>query len=208
MKVPAEISFRDMPQDEQVEKLVRRKAEKLERICDYISSCRVTVEKESRRRQTGDAYHVRIDLTVPPGHELVVSRDPGQREEQHDLNQVVRRAFDAAERQLKELVEKQRGEVKTRPEQQLEGVVVRIFKDKGFGFLRDQSGRQVYFHRNSVLENGFDRMVVGVGVNFFEHEQEGEYGPQASTVRIVDKPGVRAPKEGEAAMEPPLGWED
>jgi hypothetical protein len=65
---------------------------------------------------------------------------------------------------------------------------------------------RIYFHRNSVLEGDFDRLEVGTGVNFFEHDDEGEHGPQASTVRIVDKPGVRAPRVDEPAAGPPLGW--
>ncbi len=193
MKVPIEVSFHDVAKDEEVVDLIHQKAQNLERVCDHISSCRVTIESASRRQRTGNAYHVRIDLTVPPGHELAVSRDPEPRERQGDLRLAIRRAFDAARRQVKELAQKQRGDIKQNPEQQLDGIIVRLFKDRDFGFLRDQSGRQLYFHRNSVLGNNFDRLEVGTGVHYFEHEKEGTHGPQASTVRIVDKPGVKAP---------------
>lgn len=192
MNLPLEISFRNTPKDEHIETLVRQRAGKLEQVCDYISSCRITLEDDSRSRQTGNAFQVRIDLTVPPGHELVVSQNSKPEEHDDSRQQVVRRAFDAARRQLKELVEKQRGEVKNRPEQQVEGIVARIFKKDGYGFLTDLSGRELYFHRNSVLEDDFDRLEPGTGVNFHEHDQEGEHGPQASSVRIVDKPGVRS----------------
>ncbi|MCW5977438.1 MAG: HPF/RaiA family ribosome-associated protein [Bryobacteraceae bacterium] len=201
-----EITFRDVPRDEAVERLIRQKAEKLERVCPYLTSCRVTVERESNRRRAGNAYRVRIDLTLPPGKELAVSRDPGDRQQQGDLHVVVRRAFEAARRQLKDLVEKQRLDVKSHPEQNIEGVVTKLFRETGYGFLRDAMGREVYFHRNSVREGDFDRLEVGTGVNFFENEGEGERGPQASTVRIVDKPGIRAPKVEQPAVEPPLGW--
>jgi hypothetical protein len=39
-------------------------------------------------------------------------------------------------------------------------------------------------------------------------ESEGDNGPQASTVQIVNKPGVRLPDSGPSAVEPPRGWED
>ena len=43
-------------------------------------------------------------------------------------------------------------------------------------------GREIYFHRNSVLEPGFDRLDMGAEVRFAE--EQGEQGPQASTVHI------------------------
>ncbi|MFW5810675.1 MAG: HPF/RaiA family ribosome-associated protein, partial [Thermodesulfobacteriota bacterium] len=38
--------------------------------------------------------------------------------------------------------------------------------------------------------------------------EQGEKGPQASTVQIVDKPGVRGPKTDEDPVEPPLDWQE
>ena len=35
--------------------------------------------------------------------------------------------------------------------------------------------------------NDFDRLEIGTGVQW--HEEQGDKGPQASTVRIIDKPG-------------------
>jgi hypothetical protein len=39
-------------------------------------------------------------------------------------------------------------------------------------------------------------------------ESEGDEGPQASTVQVVSKPGVRLPASGPAAVAAPRGWED
>jgi hypothetical protein len=188
MNVPLELTFRDIEPSEPVKKLIYKRAERLERICDYLSSCRVSVEQETRRRREGNDYHVRIDLTVPPSHELVVSRDPGGADKRGDLRLVIGRAFDAAQKQLKELVQRQRGTVKRHPEQEIEGVVIRLLRDEEYGFLRDLQGRELYFHRNSMDASEWDRVEVGAGVNFFEHLNEGRHGPQASTVRIVEMP--------------------
>jgi cold shock CspA family protein len=47
--------------------------------------------------------------------------------------------------------------------------------------------RRIYFHRNSVIDGGFDRLAVGAHVAFTE--EEGDKGPQASTVRRLGKHG-------------------
>jgi cold shock CspA family protein len=149
---------------------------------------------------------VRIDLTVPPGKELVVNREPGPAPTTDELPGAIRFAFDAARRQLQELVERQRGDVKVHPEQQMAGVIVRLLPDRDCGFIKTLDGRDVYFHRNSLLNEDFDRLEVGVGVHFAE--EMGAHGLQASTVRVVDKPGARLSKSEEPLPEPPLGWGD
>jgi cold shock CspA family protein/ribosome-associated translation inhibitor RaiA len=50
-------------------------------------------------------------------------------------------------------------------------------------------GREIYFHRNSVLNGGFARLAVGSHVTFAE--ELGEKGAQASTVRLLGKHALR-----------------
>jgi hypothetical protein len=111
MEVPIlQVSFRDVPPARQpeVEERVRRRAEKLEQYCDRLTSCRVAIERPHKAESNGNPYRVRIDLTVPPGHELVVRKEPGDNEMHADLVTVVNGAFDAAERVLGELSERRR----------------------------------------------------------------------------------------------------
>jgi cold shock CspA family protein len=63
--------------------------------------------------------------------------------------------------------------------------VSKLFPDEGYGFLETPDGREVYFHRNSVLGADFDRLSIGTEVRFAE--EEGEKGLQASTVTVVGK---------------------
>jgi cold shock CspA family protein len=203
MRLPLEISFRNILKTEAVEALIRRKADDLKRMHENIISCRVVVEAPQQHQRSGRAYRVRVTLTVPPGHELVVSRDPSGGELHEELTSVIRDAFEAARRQLQKLAEKQRGRVKTHPEQELMAIVVRLFREQGYGFLRALDGREIYFHRNAVLNDDFDRLEVGTGVRF--DEGLGEEGPQASTVQILDKPGGHVSGAGERVVEPPLG---
>jgi hypothetical protein len=48
---------------------------------------------------------------------------------------------------------------------------------------------------NSILHNDFNRLEITTCVNF--SLDQGEEGPRASTVKIVDKPGIRASKSSE-----------
>jgi cold shock CspA family protein len=195
MQIPLEITYRGVEKTEAIEELIRRKARKLERICNHITSARVAVESSQKHQRSGSPYRVRIYLSVPPGHELVVKREENKGHVHEQLPTIVRAAFDAAERQLKELVEKQRGEVKSHPEQERMALVDKLFPEEGYGFLKTVDGRGLYFHRNSVLSDNFDRLEIGTGVRYVE--AMGEKGPQASTVQIVDKPGARISSEGE-----------
>jgi len=49
--------------------------------------------------------------------------------------------------------------------------------------IETRDGREIYFHRNSVLNAAFDDLKIGAEVRFAE--EEGEQGPQASTVTIT-----------------------
>ena len=51
-----------------------------------------------------------------------------------------------------------------------------------YGTIETPDGREIYFHRNSVLNADFDRLENGASVRFTE--EMGEKGPQASSVHI------------------------
>lgn len=187
MQVPMEISFRGVRRTAELDRLIQKKAAHLDKVCKTLISCRLAVEQPQAHQQNGNPYRVRLDLRVPPGHELVVRSKPREHPMHEDLHAVVTETFDAAERQLRKLVEQMHGRVKAHPDQQTGAFVTRIFRDQGYGFIRGLDGTDYYFHRNSVLHNGFDRLDVGTGVSFVA--ETGQEGPQASTVEIVDKPG-------------------
>ena len=199
MQIPLEITYRGVERTEALDALIRRKVDKLERFCNYLIGARVTVESSQQHQRSGSSYRVGIYLSVPPGHELVVKRGESEGHLHQEPATVVRDAFNAAERQLKELMEKQRGEVKSHPEQERMALVDKLFPEEGYGFLKTVDGRVLYFHRNSVLFDDFDRLAIGTGVRYVE--SMGDKGPQASTVQIVDKPGARVSPEDEASPD-------
>jgi ribosomal subunit interface protein len=179
MQVPLEISTRWIDLSPPLEAELRKRADKLERHFDRITSCRIAVERPTgNHHQEGGPYRVRVDVTVP-GSEMVADK------EEEELYAAIREAFDAAERQVEEWSRRRRGEVKT-PVLPPEGQVIRIFPEEGFGFIAGPDGQEIYFHRNSVLEPpGFDKLEVGSQVRFAE--EQGFEGPQASTVSLVGK---------------------
>jgi ribosomal subunit interface protein len=179
MQVPLEISTRWIDLSAPLEAELRKRAGRLERHSDRITSCRIAVERPTgHHHQEGGPFRVRVDITVP-GSELVADKS------EEELFVAVREAFDAAERQVETWSQRRRGDVKT-PVLPPEGQVVRVFPEEGFGFIAVPDGREIYFHRNAVLDPpGFDRLEVGARVRVAE--EQGFEGPEASTVSVAGK---------------------
>ena len=182
MQLPLQITFRNMEPTEAIEAKIRERSERLDRVYDRIMSCRVVVESPHRHHHQGNLVHLRIDLKVPNG-ELVVNREPNQHHAHEDAYVAIRDAFDAMQRQLEDFIRRQRADVKLHEASPL-GRVASLFPDEGYGFISTSDGREIYFHRNSVGDDGFAQLSVGSGVRFVE--QMAEKGPQATTVRVND----------------------
>ncbi|HYM03266.1 MAG TPA: ribosome-associated translation inhibitor RaiA [Stellaceae bacterium] len=185
MQLPVQITFRHMATSPAVEEHIRERAGALERFFERITACRVVVEASAGRQRKGNLFHVRVDLTVP-GREIVIKRDPSERHAHEDVYVAIRDAFDAARRQLEDHVRTMRGDVKTH-EVPAHGRVVRIFKEEGYGFIRSSEGYDIYMHRNAVAGGGFQALSEGDEVRFTMHPDEGDKGPQASTVTVIGK---------------------
>lgn len=201
MILPIQITFRNMNHSDAVEAKIREEAAKLESFYDGIMSCRVMAEIPHHHHQRGNPFHIRIDLSVPGG-ELVVQHEPTlhssmqkveedritkEKEAQaahKDIYVAIRDAFKAARRKLQDYARQQRGQVKAHEPTNV-AHVSRLFQDEGYGFLETADGREIYFHKNSVLDGGFERMEVGAEARFAE--EQGVKGPQASTVRLGHK---------------------
>ena len=178
MKIPLQISFSNMTPSDAVRARIEELANKLDRFNEHIMGCRVVVRAPNRRQRTGKLYHVSIDVTLP-GHEIAVNRTSPQHQAHEDVYVAIRDAFDAGKRQLEEHARKRRGDVKTHVESP-RGTVAKIFPFDGYGFIMTNDGREIYFHRNSVIEPTFDRLEEGAEVAFLE--EQGKEGPQAVRV--------------------------
>jgi ribosomal subunit interface protein len=99
MQVPLQIAFRDVGQSEALAADIRKQATRLDRYCDHIMSCRVTLGTVAAHKQQGKLYEVHVDLRVP-GDELVST----QKHANEDAYVAIRDAFEAAQRQLEAYV--------------------------------------------------------------------------------------------------------
>ncbi|GAB4483711.1 MAG: ribosome-associated translation inhibitor RaiA [Thermodesulfovibrionales bacterium] len=176
MNFPLQITSRNIELTDAIRTEITKKSEKLENCTDRITRCRVVVDSPHRHSHEGMLYNILIDLAVP-GHEIVIKREPNE-----DIYVAIRDSFDAARRQLEQFVRRQRGDVKHHVDTPF-GRITKLFEDRGYGFISTPDGREIYFHRNSVLKGGFPRLRTGMDVRFTE--EEGEKGPQASSVVAV-----------------------
>jgi ribosomal subunit interface protein len=185
MQVPLQITFRHMTSSDAVATRIRERAQELERFFDRIMSCRVVVECRHPRRHQGNLFQIRVDLKVP-GREIAVGRDPAAHHAHEDVYVAIRDAFDAARRLLEDHVRERRGEVKLHavPDH---GRVARLLPEQNCGFILSADGNEIYFHRNSVTNGGFDKLAVGDEVRFVAQHSESAEGPQASTVASLGK---------------------
>ena len=206
MQEALQITCRDFALTGWMEERVRDEVAALHRYYPRILGCRVTLERAHRRHVSGNRFRVRIELALPGG-ELVVSHLPSLRAQlkateaqtaakqfetepaRRHLIVAVDEAFETMRRRLQDFAARQQGEVKTH-EPPAQGTVVRLDIAEGYGFIGTPDGREVYFHRNAVLDERFDDLVVGSEVAFVE--ERGDRGPQASTVRyLASQPAVR-----------------
>jgi len=205
--IPTQVTFRGLAHSDALEADIRKRIAWLEQFYAGIVGCRVLVEMPHRHRHDGRHFHVRIEVTVPGGAPIVVSHEPSLHGPLKDVEEAAHRketeiegvhryarvavhqAFDAARRRLQDFARERRGAVKTH-EVPAHGEIVEISKGDGYGFIQ-ADGRQIYFSRASVLDDAFDELVVGTPVAFVE--EQGEKGPQASTVRVLGKHHYVAP---------------
>lgn len=182
MQIPLEVVFHNMARSEAVEAAIRERASKLEQFADKIVSCRVTVDAPHKHHRQGKLFRVAIDVHIPGAH-VVATRDPGENHAHEDAYVAIRDAFDAARRQLQDRLRIERGKVKAH-EGPPHGRILELVRDQDFGRIETPDGREVYFHRNSLLNADFDKLEPGATVWF--SEEQGDRGPQATTVHVID----------------------
>jgi cold shock CspA family protein len=205
--IPIQITFRGFAGSEALDAEIRDHVAWLEQFYEGIVRCRVLVELPHRHRHGGRHFHVRVEVTVPGSAPIVVGHEPSLHAGLKDVEDetarkrteiervhryagvAIREAFDAARRRLEDFAREQRGVVKTH-DVPAHGRVAEISTVDGFGFI-EADERRVYFNRASVLDDAFVELAVGTPVAFVE--EQGDKGPQASTVRALGKHHYVAP---------------
>jgi len=184
MAIPVKVTFRNFDHSDAIEARIVEHAEKLEQFDSSIVWCNVTVEAIDKHKSKGRLYQAAVHIGVP-GKTIQVNRT-GRKDAAHsDIYVAIRDSFNAATRQLEEHTRVRRNAVKTH-ETPEHGKVARLFPYEGYGFVELPIG-EVYFHRNAVVNDGFDKIEVGDEVRIEVAENESEKGLQASAVIPVGK---------------------
>ena len=63
------------------------------------------------------------------------------------------------------------------------GKVKKLIRDRGFGFISDTDGREVFFHQSSLVGSAFDTLKGDEEVEF--EVENSPKGPRAVNVNIV-----------------------
>jgi cold shock CspA family protein/ribosome-associated translation inhibitor RaiA len=189
MQTPLEVDFQGLPRTPQIEGAIEKHVAQLEERYGRVTRCRVALRAPGGHHQNGGLYEVSIQIALPNGRDVNIGRTAPADERHADLSFAINDAFKRARRRLRDHVRRLQGAVK-----QHDGpptaTVTRLDPSGEFGFLETGDGREIYFHRNSVLDAGFSRLAVGARVTFAE--EPGEKGPQASTVKVLGKHRLRA----------------
>lgn len=141
-----------------------------------------------------DMTHVRVTLTkhdhrkAEDSHEVViVSQIPGHtvtaRKRQDSFEEAIRDAFAAMEVELEKIRDKRGSHDVRLTAPPKRGIVSKVFRDQGYGFIAMEDGTEVYFHRNAVHDMAFEEVEDGMDVSL--NVEPGENGPQATTVNRV-----------------------
>src|SRR5687768_1208828 len=73
------------------------------------------------------------------------------------------------------------GQTTSRWRRMVTGKIRTLRVDKGFGFIKDDTGKEYFFHQSAVYGEGLDNLREGDTVEF--DVGEGPKGPRAENVR-------------------------
>jgi len=66
----------------------------------------------------------------------------------------------------------------------LKGTIKRIIRERGFGFISAEDGREIFFHRSALEGTDFDTLEEGNSVEF--NAERGPKGPRAVNVKMTE----------------------
>jgi cold shock CspA family protein len=184
METPVEIDFQGMHATPEIRRAIAEHVSQLEDRYGRVTAGRVVLKAPGEHHRTGGLFEINVHLALPEGREVNIGRTPQNDERYSDLTFAINDAFKRARRQLQDQVRRLQGQVKHHDGAQI-GTVVELDPLGEFGFIETSDGREIYFHRNSVLNDEFSRLAVNSRVTYAE--EMGDKGPQASTVKLMGK---------------------
>ncbi len=63
------------------------------------------------------------------------------------------------------------------------GKIKKLVRERGFGFITDTDGREIFFHQSSIIDTQFDTLNEEQKVEF--EVEKSPKGPRAINVRVI-----------------------
>ncbi len=141
---------------------------------DDLIHARVTLTKNAHHKKDQRVAEAVIVVTAPGRHTFTA------RKEDKTFEEAIRSAFAALTIELSKFREKRAKKEVRLPPIPLRGVISKLFPQEGYGFILQEGGGEVYFHKNALHGLAFEDLEDGLEVAF--NIEDGEKGPQATTV--------------------------
>ena len=148
-----------------------------------VIDVRITGRPTRHHRRGGQEVRITAEAR---GREIVASRTRAE------VGLALNEAMDAFERELRRLRDRRLSRRSEQPPAPPHlGIVDRVFREEGYGFVLTDDGEQVYFHRNSV-KGGFVFEELEEGDRVALNIEAGHEGPQANAIHPAP-PGEPSP---------------
>lgn len=148
----------------------------LQRGHEDMLHARVSLIKNRHHKKLKNVAEATVVITLPR-RQVVTAR-----KEDKTFEEAIRTAFAAVQIELQKFRDKRTSkDLRLPPLPPARGVVCKLFPKSGYGFILQEGGGEVYFHKNALRGLVFDELEDGTEVLF--NVEQGEKGPQATTVQ-------------------------
>lgn len=146
--------------------------------CDDLTHGRVTLTKNRHHKKLKNVAEAVVVVSLP-GRRTVTAR-----KEAKTFEEAIRASFDAIDIELRKYREKRaHTDIRLPPVPPFRGVIAQVFAREGYGFILQEGGGKVYFHKNALHGLSFTDLEDGQEVVF--QVEPGQKGLQATTVNPV-----------------------
>jgi ribosome-associated translation inhibitor RaiA len=143
MQTPVDIAFRHCEPSEEIRSEIAAQVQRLEKFSPRITSCRVVVTGPQTGHRRG-GFEVELRIAMPDHNKVVVDKSHADAPEREHALVAIREAFDAAVRQIENVMREFRGQVKHHAEAS-HGRVKNLLAREDYGFIETADGGKSIF---------------------------------------------------------------
>lgn len=160
---------------------IEQRMEGLQAGHDDMIHGRVTLTKNLHHKKDARVAEAFVLVTLPRRHTVTA------RKEEKTFEEAIRAAFSAVEIELQKYRDKRGAtDFRTEPIPPWRGVISKLFPQEGYGFILQEGGGEVYFHKNALRGRDFQHLNDGTEVMF--NAAPGEKGEHATVVLATPGP--------------------